>query len=285
MTARRAWTCGVALLVLAALAVLAAGYANATADPVVRRLTVRAAGYPNGAAPLRILLFSDLHVHGPDMPPSRVGRIVDRINALHPDVVVAARDFIGNSLVGRHYSPAEGIAPLARLKARYGIYAVLGNNDYVVGAGQIGRELESAGIRVLMDSAVRVGPLALGGLDGRLRSHKALVEARRETNEAVEEVPGVKLLVAHRPDEFVWARKRIGLVLAGHTHCGQIVLPWIGPLETGSDYGRRWDCGLYREAGSLLVVTAGVGTSYVPLRFGAPPDIWLITVDAAPSQP
>lgn len=129
MSPRRAWICVAALLILAALAILAAGYSNATADPVVRRLTVRLPGFSANTAPFRILLFSDVHVHGPDMPPQRVGRIVDQINALHPDVIVAAGDFIGNSLVGRHYSIADAIAPLSRLKARYGVYAVLGNND------------------------------------------------------------------------------------------------------------------------------------------------------------
>ena len=130
MPARRAWIWVAALLVLAPLALLALGYRNATADPVVRRLTLRVPGYPDTAPPIRILLFSDVHVHGPDMPPDRVARIVDQMNALHPDVVVAAGDFIGNSLIGRHYPIAEAIAPLARLDASYGVYAVLGNNDY-----------------------------------------------------------------------------------------------------------------------------------------------------------
>jgi hypothetical protein len=97
-------------------------------------------------------------------------------------------------------------------------------------------------------------------------------------------IPGAKVLVAHRSDEFLWARKRAGLVLTGHTHCGQIVLPWYGPLQTGSDYGRRWVCGVHRDGASVLVVTAGLGTSYVPLRYGAPPDIWIITVEGPASQ-
>jgi len=129
MSARRAWTGVAALLILAAIAVLAAGYRNATADPVVRRLTVRMPDYPANSPPVRILLFSDVHVHGPDMPPERVARIVGRINALHPDIVVAAGDFVGNTLVGRDYPVADAIAPLGRLKATYGVYAVLGNND------------------------------------------------------------------------------------------------------------------------------------------------------------
>ena len=129
MPARRAWTWIGALLMFAAVVLLAAGYRNATADPLVRRLTLVVPGYPKTAVPVRVLLFSDVHVHGPDMPPSRVARIVEQINALHPDVVVAAGDFTGNSLIGSHYPVADALAPLARLKATYGVYAVLGNND------------------------------------------------------------------------------------------------------------------------------------------------------------
>jgi hypothetical protein len=69
-------------------------------------------------------------------------------------------------------------------------------------------------------------------------------------------------------------------VLAGHTHCGQIVLPLIGPLETGSDYGRKYVCGVFRSGLKTLIVTAGLGTSHIPIRIGAPPDIWLISVES-----
>ena len=76
------------------LAIALAGYRNATADPLVRRLTVRLAGFPEDSPPVRIVLFSDLHVHGPDMPPRRVARIMDEIDALHPDLILAAGDFV-----------------------------------------------------------------------------------------------------------------------------------------------------------------------------------------------
>jgi len=82
----------------------------------------------------------------------------------------------------------------------------------------------------------------------------------------------------HRPDDFKWAPESIPLMLAGHTHCGQIVLPLIGPLETGSDFGRKYLCGIIRKGGRTLIVTAGVGTSHLPLRIGAPPDMWLISI-------
>jgi predicted MPP superfamily phosphohydrolase len=275
----RLWSGLLAAAVITLMAICAVGYKNATAAPVIRHLQIRVAGYPVGAAPVRIALFSDIHVHGPDMPPERLARIVDQINALGADIDVAAGDFVGNSLVGGEYPVAEAIAPLNRLKAPLGVYAVLGNNDYRAGADEVTRALEEAGVHVLTDDAVRVGPLALGGRAGRLfRKPKPFVAARARTFAAIDRTPGIPVLIAHRPDEFARAPKSIGLVLAGHTHCGQIVLPLIGPLETGSDFGRKYSCGVIRDGSRTLVVTAGLGTSYVPLRIGAPPDIWLISI-------
>jgi hypothetical protein len=216
------------------------------------------------------------------MPPARVARIVQQINAIRPDIVVAAGDFVGDNWVGAHYSAASAIVPLRALKSRLGVYAVLGNNDYDVGAIEVVRALRAAGVHVLMNDATSVGPLALGGIDGRLLVGRAAWNARRtHAFAALERTPGVKLLVLHSPDEFKWAPPFVALALAGHTHCGQIVLPLIGPLATGSDLGRKYLCGVIRDGAKTLVVTGGLGTSHVPLRIGAPPDIWLITVGHA----
>ena len=251
------------------------GYRNATSQPLVRHLTLRVPGY-RGGAPLRIVLFSDLHVHGPDMPPARVDRIVDQINALHPDLDIAAGDFVGDNWIGARYPVQEAVAPLSRLKARLGVYAVLGNNDYDVGAADVVRALNRAGVQVLVNRAIHVGPISLGGIDGRILHGLGAWNARRTgVFDEMSQYPGVQVLVAHRPDEFNWTPQAVALVLAGHTHCGQIVLPLIGPLETGSDFGQKYLCGVIRQGSKTLVVTAGVGTSHVPLRIGAPADIWV----------
>lgn len=264
--------------------VVVVGYKNAIADPVVRRLIVRMDAYPVGAAPVRIVLFSDVHVHGPDMPPSRVRRIVDQINALHPEVIIGAGDYSGDNWIGSDYPIDEAIAPLSGLRARLGVYAVLGNNDYNAQPAEVTKRLEAAGVHVLSDSAASVGPLAIGGIDGQLHVRRGWREVRQKTYDALAETRGVPIFVAHRPDEFKAARPWVKLVLAGHTHCGQIVLPFIGPLVTGSDYGRKYLCGVIRNGSQLMVVTAGIGTSHIPLRIGAPPDIWLITITGAGSS-
>ena len=276
---RRLTTTATALLVIALLAFVALGYRNATAAPVVRRLTVHVAGYPAGAAATRIVLFSDIHAHGPDMPSSRIAAIVGQVNALQPDIVVVAGDFVGDNWIGANYRIAAAIAPLAGLRARLGVYAVLGNNDYDAGAAEVVTALERAGVKVLINRAEAVGPIALGGIDGRiLHTRRAWQGRRQQVFDAVAHTAGVPVVVVHRPDDFRWTPQRIPLVLAGHTHCGQIVLPLIGAVETGSDFGRRYLCGIIREGSRTLIVTAGVGTSHLPLRIGAPPDMWLISI-------
>jgi predicted MPP superfamily phosphohydrolase len=155
---------------------------------------------------------------------------------------------------------------------------VLGNNDYAAGAPAVTRALENAGFQVLENRAVSIGTVALGGLDGRIHHGREWNRFRKVTYGALARTAGLEVLVAHRPDEFVLAPASVGLVLAGHTHCGQIVLPVVGALATGSDYGSKYLCGVIRDGSKLLVVTGGLGTSHVPLRYGAPPDLWLITI-------
>jgi predicted MPP superfamily phosphohydrolase len=120
-------------LILAALAilVLAWGYWSAASDPVVRRARLELAGWPAGAAPIRAVLISDIHVAGPDMPPERLRRIVAQINELRPDLVLIAGDLVSDRPIStRLYSTEESIAPLAGLEPRLGTIAVLGNHDH-----------------------------------------------------------------------------------------------------------------------------------------------------------
>jgi predicted MPP superfamily phosphohydrolase len=265
------------VLTLAGAALIAWAYATAVADPVVRRTRIAAPGWPAGAPPLRLVLLSDLHVGGPDMPPARVARIVGQVNRLAPDIVLIAGDFITDKrLATRHYSHDEAIAPLAGLRPRLATIAVLGNHDHWRDAAAARRALARAGIRVLDNQAVQVGPIAVGGLDDDFTGRADLPA----TLAALRRLKGPKLILSHSPDPFADPAPDVFLMLAGHTHCGQVVLPFVGPLKTMSRYGRRYACGLVREGGRTLIVTAGLGTSGIPLRLGAVPDLWVVEIGA-----
>jgi len=219
---------------------------------------------------VRVLLMSDIHVQGPDMPPSRVSRIVTQANSLHPDLILLAGDFEGERAITTHdYSVSEATAPLAQLRATFGVVAVLGNHDKPKLTDETRQALDRANIIVLDNEAMEFGPIALAGFRSR----------PGKTANQLDRLPGAKLLVAHSPDLFAKLPSNISLMLAGHTHCGQIVLPLIGPIATGSQFGTRYLCGIIHERGQTLIVSAGLGTSRLPFRIGAPPDMWLITLE------
>lgn len=268
---------GRVLLALLATALTITGYAylQATAAPVVRRAQIVLPSWPRDARPVTTLLISDIHVAGPDMPPARLARIVAGINALQPDLVLIAGDLISEKRVAtRIFSMAEAIAPLGRLRPRLGTIAVLGNHDHWFDPEGAKSALARAGVTLLGNQAVNAGPLVIGGLDDAFTGRDDLPL----TLTRMRELRGAGVVLSHSPDPFPELPRGFGLMLAGHTHCGQIA-PWpIGAIMTMSKFGRRYACGIVREDGNALVVSAGLGTSGLPLRLGPPPDMWLLTL-------
>lgn len=256
------------------LALAAKAWHDTMADPVVRRAAIALPAYPASAPPLRIALISDIHVAGPDMPPSRLARIVRQINTLDPDLVLIAGDLVSDKqLATRHYSTAEAVAPLARLSPKIATVVVPGNHDHWRDIDGIRRELARAGAVVLANEALRFGPLVVGGLDDDFTGHADLLGTLAKMNRLGQP----QVLLSHSPDPFPSVSRPL-LMLAGHTHCGQLRYPWGGSPATMSRYGDRYACGMVKENGKVLVTTAGLGTSVLPFRFGTRPEIWLIKV-------
>jgi predicted MPP superfamily phosphohydrolase len=258
------------LLFLIGLALLGWMYWVATTDPVVRTTSVAMSGL---ATPLRAILISDIHVAGPDMSPTRLRRIIGQINARRPDLILIAGDFVSDKKVSTHrYSVSEAIAPLADLSARLGVVAVIGNHDHWRDAEAVRAELRRVGIHVLDNDAMRVGPIAVAGVDDPFTGYDDVGRAVAR----LRSVPGPRLLLSHSPDIFPSVPRDVTLTLAGHTHCGQIRLPVVGAVSTMSRYGDHYACGRIDEGGRTLIVSAGLGTSLLPLRLGAAPDLWVI---------
>jgi uncharacterized protein len=275
---RIGWT--VAALVVLGAGIIALGLYNASRDPIIRTTTIALADWPADAPPLRVLHLSDIHVAGPDMPPERLARLVADFNRLRPDLVTIAGDLISEKdWATQHYGAAEVVAPLGGLRARLGVIVAPGNHDHWFDVAAIRRELEARGITVLANAAIRRGPLVIGGVDDDFSDHDD-VPATFAAMDALG--AGPRILLTHSPDIVPDLPRGVGATLAGHTHCGQIVLPVIGALSTVSRYGDRFACGVIRgEANGPVVVGAGLGTSILPLRYGAPPDAWLITFRGA----
>lgn len=261
------------LLVLFLVGAAMLGWMHATArrDPAVRRAAVSLPNWPAGERPVRVLLWSDLHLGNRATDRARLDRLVAQANALRPDLVVLAGDHIAGH-EPRDALVAPGLSALSGLRAPLGTVAVLGNHEYWTDASRVRRALEQANVTVLANGAVRRGPLAVGGIDDMVNRRDDL----GRTAAAARAAGGAPVLVSHSPDIAARLPTDLPLLLAGHTHCGQIVLPlWGPPVEVSAP---RYRCGLVREGGRLTVVTAGTGTSVLPLRFGAPPDWWLLTL-------
>jgi len=263
------------LAIAAGIALLGYMYSVATGDPVVRKTQVVASEWPESAPKLKLLLISDVHVAGPDMPPERLARIVEQMNKLSPDLVLFAGDFVSDKRTATTlYSAQQALSPLSRLKADQGIYAVLGNHDHWRNTGAISKALNDVGITILTNEAIQVGPIALGGLDDDF-TDRADVPA---VLKSMAELSGYPIYLSHSPDIVPELPKKESLILAGHTHCGQIVLPVLGAPATMSEYGDRYACGKIEEDKKTVIVSAGIGTSILPLRLGAVPDMWLIEI-------
>lgn len=273
---RRRWRRWALLIGLLVLILIARGLWNASADPIVRTASVELADWPAGAPPMRVLLISDTHVAGPDMRPERLAALMRRFNELKPDLILLAGDFhSGKALSTRHYSAAELTKPFAEAKATYGVIAVLGNHDYWFQPEPIAKGMKAAGVTVLRNQAVRSGPLIVGGVDDEVTNHDNL----KRTYAAMDALgPGPRILTTHSPDIVPDLPAPVDVVFAGHTHCGQIALPLVGALTHASKYGDRFGCGDITDGTQRLFVGAGLGTSILPLRYGVPPDVWLVTL-------
>jgi predicted MPP superfamily phosphohydrolase len=265
------------LLVVALIGtgIVGLAYWSAIADPIVRSAEVEMLPPESSEKQLRILLLSDIHVAGPDMPPERLGRIVRQANALKPDAVLIAGDFVSDKqFATKRFSFEEAIAPLQGLESRFGTFAVLGNHDHWRDAAAAHSALRQVGIKVLDNDAARAGPLVIGGLDDAFTQHDDL----NTTLRAMASLGGEPILLSHSPDPFPRVPAGVKLMLAGHTHCGQIRLPGVGAISYMSEYGAKYACGVVVEDEKTLVVGAGLGTSILPLRLGAAPDMWIIAV-------
>ncbi len=261
------------VLALAAVALFAWMHHEARVDPLVRRATVHLSDWPKGRAPVRVLLLSDIHMGSAVMDPARLTRIVGQANALKPDLVLIAGDFVyGNNETEGSLSARQLVAPLSRLRAPLGVVAVSGNHDYWAGRGSLAPALQRAGVTLLDNAAIARGPLAIGGLADGYTRHARIPE----TMTALYRLPGAKLVLTHAPEVTPYLPGNVHLVLAGHTHCGQVLIPWVTALPR---VGRgRYGCGWTRDSDRLNLVTAGVGTSILPIRLGADPDMWLLTL-------
>jgi predicted MPP superfamily phosphohydrolase len=237
---------------------------------------------PEALDGLRLVQLTDIHL-GPWLSVDRVRTVVECANGLQPDVMLLTGDYVHKS---RAYIPQVAEA-LAALRPRIGTVAVLGNHDWWHGAEETRLEFRKRGFRLLDNSRLFVTPerrlsptvapgLCLAGV-GDLWEDQCLYA------QALEGVPGdvPRLLLSHNPDAAEDPRLtrggwRVDLMVSGHTHGGQVSLPFFGPPVIPSRFGNKYAHGLVEGPACPVFVSRGVGMSLLPIRCGARPEITLL---------
>lgn len=273
----------VAVVAIAVAAGLAAlwrhGLAESRRLPVVREATLALSDWPAGAPPVRVLLLADFHVGNASTDFARLAAVARAGAALRPDFVLFAGDvFAGYDAATMRAQEGALAAALAPLRPPLGRVAILGNHDNEGDRRAVVSALRHAGFAVGENMAIRRGPIVLGlagdTVSGRFHSWR-LIDAMRK---ARRRGPGATVILSHSADLVRWLPPEPAVVLTGHSHCGQIVLPPGLSVPPSSTFGNRFRCGRVRYDRLDVVVTGGVGTSNLPLRLNAPPDIWLLTL-------
>jgi predicted MPP superfamily phosphohydrolase len=254
----------------------------------VTRYAPQPPAWPSGHR-LSITVIADIHAGGPNMTVSHVRRMVDTANELKSDLVVLLGDYIATyRFVDVRMPNRIWAAELARLSAPLGTWAVLGNHDWWHDPAGIRTSLTAVGISVLENDAVLLGPEGarfwLAGL-GDQRAYRLGHGRFRGVDDLPRTLSQIRtgdpiVLLAHEPDIFAHLPERIALTLAGHTHGGQIRLPLIWPAFVPSKYGARYAYGHVVEDGRHLIVSGGLGTSFIPARLGMPPEVVQVVLGA-----
>jgi predicted MPP superfamily phosphohydrolase len=241
---------------------------------VVSRREILLPGLAPAFDGFRIGLMSDFH-HSWWIPENYIRHVVKRANGLGADLFALTGDFVHK---GREWVPGCAAA-LSGLRAPHGVAAVLGNHDHYANTAPAMRDgLARAGIRDLTNRGITLQrggeSLHVAGTGDYWREkqllHRALSAVR---------IPRSVVLLQHNPDYVEKITDdRVGLVLSGHTHGGQCVLPFVGAPILPSRYGQKYASGLCQGPVAPVFVTTGVGSAFPPVRFCCPPEIALLTL-------
>ncbi len=240
---------------------------------------------------LRIAAISDIHGGSNGASRENIERMVSTVIEQNVDLVVLLGDYVSN-----HGDPVnapmqiEEVAELLKpLHARYGVFAVLGNHDGFYGKDRVAGALKANGLSVLQNEIAGIEhngkTLRLLGLN----DHMQFIEWRLY-DEQIRRVmandgrSGDIIVLQHSPDvisllnHFDVPGDDFRLMIAGHSHGGQVWLPVIGTPLVPSTFGQRYVSGLVKEKGKNMFITTGIGTSQLPFRFMVPPEIAVITL-------
>lgn len=270
----------ITVIVVVAVFALWLGYMLLEARNVkVERTQLDNPSIPGEFDGMKVLFVADIHA-GPYMSRNRMDRLVERINAEEPDIVLLGGDYVGGKMGGaKIFYPA-----VAKIDAPEGVYAVMGNHDAWEGAEEAKAGLISAGITLLENEAVSLdrgdASIWVGGLEDAYTGSPDATAAAQPIDE-----DDFAILVSHNPDVFADqlqpTKEYWDLALAGHTHGGQLsglgMISAISPTKHGNRYMHGWK----NEWDTEILISNGIGTVTAPIRLFARPEMHVITLQAS----
>lgn len=290
---------GFLMLALTGAGLLAYSYYIEPGRLVVRRAEITMDGIDAGLDGIRIVMISDIHGGSNGVTVERLSELTTLANKQEADLIVLLGDFVSENRNARPQSdhglkmPMQQIADgIAGLRAKLGVFAVLGNHDGWFGDTRVAAELERVGFRVLQNEVAIVErngrPVRLLGFRDHLQLSKSWAETSAYARRLLEPTgDGDIIALQHSPDIFpvvtgeLSISPKLRLFLAGHTHGGQVWLPLFGRPVVPSTFGQKYAYGHTKENDVDLYVTSGVGTSILPFRFMVPPEIVMLTIKAS----
>jgi len=245
---------------------------------IVHQETIQIDNLPKELSGLRIALIADIHTGGPFIDDNKLRKIVELTNQQNPDLILLLGDYMSpNSWHSHRVEPEITAAALKDLKAPLGVYTILGNHDWWYNGEKVRGAFEQNGIKVLEEEVAEVKwkdkSFWLAGLAD-------LMTRRQHVDETIAKAPAGSTIIAlaHNPDIFPRLPQTVPLLLAAHTHGGQVNIPLIGTPIVPSRFGSKYTAGHIFENGHHMFVTTGIGTSILPIRFRVPPEIVILTV-------
>jgi uncharacterized protein len=268
----------------------AAGAAALSADsvfiapnhPQLLRREIRLERWPAALDGFTIALLSDFH-YDPYFSIHPLRAAIGMVNAINPDLIALTGDFVTLPLTAHRDVPAAAaVEPcsllLRQLKARFGLWAVLGNHDCFSDPDRITSTLRSQGIRVLANESAAI---ETNGARFWLSGVNDVMSDTADLDATLHKVPAneATVLLAHEPDyaDYVAPLRRVDLQLSGHSHGGQVRLPLLPPVYL-PDLAKKYVWGLYRIGALTLYTNRGLGTVGLPIRLNCPPEVTLITL-------
>jgi predicted MPP superfamily phosphohydrolase len=243
----------------------------------------------------KIVAISDIHGGSNFIDEAKIRDIVEKANRQDADLIVLLGDFVSQQRGDRSKlkMPMEIVAENLRgLRAKYGVYAVLGNHDGWYDVKKVRKELERNGFRVLENEAVSIEKngekLRIVGLPDSLSTNVPAnnIQNAREGLAGLENKEGKVIVLTHNPDDIVnvtgnaQVSPDLVLFIAGHTHGGQCRFPFIGAPVVPSSYRQKYVAGHVRDRNVDMFITTGIGTSIFPVRFNVPPEISVLNIKA-----